>query len=846
MTAAEHPLLARLPAIGGTLDTTEVFDRFLDYASERGVELYPAQEEALLEVCADKNVILATPTGSGKSLVAEAMHFLAMARDRRSVYTSPIKALVNEKFFALCRLFHPDNVGLLTGDATVNRDAPILCCTAEVLANWSLAEGAAVDVDFAILDEFHYYADRDRGVAWQVPLLTMPKTTFLLMSATLGDPAFFAERLSDLNGRETAIVTSDVRPVPLDYTYAEVPLQETILGLLEQGRAPIYVVSFTQRACHDEAQNLMSINVCSREEKHAIAAELEGHRFDTPYGRALARFVRHGIGVHHGGMLPKHRRLVERLAQRGLLKVVSGTDTLGVGVNIPIRTVVLTQLCKFDGENTRILGAREFHQLCGRAGRKGFDDQGSVVAQAPEHVIENLRLEAKAGKGKKVVKRKAPTRGYAHYTRATFEALQAARPEPLESRFAVSHAMLLAVLGRAEGGCQAMKALVRTCHERPAMKRQLGRTALQMLRSLVEAEVVGFVDDPCVPWRRRLQVNVDLQQDFSLHHALSLYLVEALAVLDRESPDYPLDVLSFVEAILEDPKPILGKQLDRVKDEAIAKWKAEGVEYEERMARLDSLDYPKPNQELIYGTFDAFRGVHPWVGRDTVRPKGVARELFERCFDFHGFILDHGLERHEGLLLRYLTDVTKALVQNVPERAMTRDLDELVAFFESVVRGVDASLLEEWERLRDPDRVLALAPSVVEVPRERPLVADRRGFTVLVRNAAFGLVKALAAGDFEGFAGRLERVSGDVEWSVAAVAEAFRPYGEEHAALSVDPRARGTSMVTIDESASDRWRVVQRLCDPDEHDDWFLELSVDLVRSNEAGRPVLTLVRLGP
>lgn len=846
MTDSEHPLLARLPPIGQTLDTTAVFDRFLDYAVERGVELYPAQEEALLEICGDKNVILATPTGSGKSLVAEAMHFLAMARDRRSVYTSPIKALVNEKFFALCKLFHPDNVGLLTGDATVNRDAPILCCTAEVLANWSLAEGEALDVDYAILDEFHYYADRDRGVAWQIPLLTMPRTTFLLMSATLGDPSLFAERLTKLNGRGTAIVSSDVRPVPLDFSYSEIPLQETILGLLEHGKAPIYVVSFTQRACHDEAQNLMSINVCSREEKLAIAAELDGHRFDTPYGRVLARFVKHGIGVHHGGMLPKHRRLVERLAQKGLLKVVSGTDTLGVGVNIPIRTVVLTQLCKFDGENTRLLGAREFHQLCGRAGRKGFDDQGSVVAQAPEHVIENLRLEAKAGKGKKVVKRKAPTKGYVHYTGATFEALQVAKPEPLESRFSVSHAMLLAVLGRREGGCQAMKRLVRECHERPAIRRQLGRTAMQMLRSLVEADVIELVPDPDHPERRRLEVNVDLQSDFSLHHALSLYLVEALEVLDREAESYPLDVLSFVEAILEDPKPILGKQLDRVKEEAIARWKAEGVEYEERMARLESLDYPRPNQDLIYGTFDAFRGLHPWVGRDTVRPKGVARELYERCFDFHGFVIEHGLDRHEGLVLRYLSDVTKALVQNVPERALTPGLAELIEFFESLVRGVDASLLEEWERLRDPSRALAPLPVVVEVPRERPLVSDRRGFTVLVRNAVFGLVKALAVGDYASIVRRLDPAPSDVTWSEASLAEAFRFYADDHTALSVDPRARGTEMITIDERGAESWSVVQRLCDPDGHDDWFLELKVDLVRSNEAGRPVLSLLRLGP
>ena len=846
MENTDHPLLSRLPPIGQTLDTNGVFDRFLDYATARGVELYAAQEEALLEICADKNVILGTPTGSGKSLVAEAMHFLAMARGQRSVYTSPIKALVNEKFFALCNLFHPDNVGLLTGDATVNRDAPILCCTAEVLANWSLTEGKKTDVSFAILDEFHYYSDRDRGVAWQVPLLTLPNTTFLLMSATLGDPNVFAEKLTELNGKPTAMVLSDVRPVPLDYTYAEVPLQESILGLVEDGKAPVYVVSFTQRSCHDQAQNLMSLNVCTKEEKLAIAAELVGHRFDTPYGRVLHRFVKHGIGVHHGGMLPKHRRLVERLAQKGMLKVISGTDTLGVGVNIPIRTVLLTQLCKFDGEKTRILGAREFHQLCGRAGRKGFDDRGSVVAQAPEHAIENLRLEAKVTKGKKVVKRKPPTKGYVHYARETFEQLMVSRPEPLESRFQVTHAMLLAVLGRESGGCEAMKALVRTSHDRAAVKRLHGRTAMQLLRSLVESEVVTFAADPEHPRRRRLRINVELQREFSLHHALSLYLVDALQVLSPEAETYPLDVLAFVESILEDPRPILLKQLDRVKGELIAKWKSEGVEYEERMARLDGIQHPKPNAELIYGTFDAFRSQHPWVGNQNVRPKGVAREIFERCLDFHGFVLDHQLERGEGLVLRYLTDVYEALVKNVPESARTPELDELIEFFGSLVRGVDSSLLDEWEKLRDPNYLARPQGAEDELPKERPLVADRRAFTVLVRNAVFGLVRALSLGDVLGAAARVDAPTGELPWSPEAIAEKMRPYFAEHQALLIDPRARGARMVEIDESSAVSWGVRQRLCDPEEHDDWFIEARIDLARSNDEGRPVVTLLSIGP
>ncbi|MSP25845.1 MAG: DUF3516 domain-containing protein [Myxococcales bacterium] len=845
------PLLRRLPPLGEILtDGGELLSRFIDYTGELGIELYPAQEEALLELFGGKNVILATPTGSGKSLVATAMHFLAMAANQRSVYTSPIKALVNEKFFALCETFHPDNVGLLTGDATVNRDAPIICCTAEILANWALAEGDTAKVAHAVLDEFHYYSDRERGVAWQVPLLALRQTTFLLMSATLGDTAFFERAITKLNRKPTVTVRSSLRPVPLDYEYAELPLHETIATLLEQEKAPVYVVSFTQRACHEQAQNLTSVHVANKEKKRAISEALIGHRFDTPYGKILQRFLRHGVGVHHGGMLPKYRRLVERLAQAGLLDVISGTDTLGVGVNIPIRTVLLTQLCKYDGAATRVLNVREFHQLCGRAGRKGFDDQGSVVAQAPEHAIENLRLERKASaspdKKKKIVRQKPPERGYAHYTRETFDRLIGGVPEPLSSRFSVSHAMLLEVLGRDVGGCAAMKALVRECHETPAQKRRIGRDAMGMLRSLVIAEIVELAPDEAAPSRRRLRVNVDLQEDFSLHHALSLYLYEAVHVLEPELETYPLDVLAMVEAILEDPRPLLEKQLDRIKRDAIAQWKADGVEYDERMQRLEKLEWPKPNSAFIYGTFDGFAAKHPWARGGNVHPKGVARELFETCQDFNGYIVEYGLERHEGLLLRYLSDVYKALTRSVPERVVTPELEFLIHTFEALVRGVDASLVEEWERMRDPQFVPVAQVELAREPeRDRGIAADERSFTVLIRNAMFGVVRALACRDYGGAAQRIEAREGEPEWTSERLAATLTAYYEEHEALLCDVRARGTRMLDIDKSSDSVWVVRQTLCDPEGHDDWYLRASIDLERASRDARPVLVVDYLG-
>ena len=460
-----------LPAKGASDD--DVLAGFLAYTESLGLTLYPAQEEAILQVTTGANVILNTPTGSGKSFVFSCAAFTAMAAGKRAFYTCPIKALANEKFFALAREFGADNVGLMTGDASVNRDAPIICATAEILANMALREGADANVDHVTMDEFHYYADKDRGVAWQVPLLVLTRATFLLMSATLGDTEPFERRLTELTGKQTVTVRSNDRPVPLEYTYKEIPLHETISDLLKHDKAPIYLVNFSQRSAAEEAQNLMSVDVCTKEEKRAITEAVVGARWNSPYGKELSKFVRHGIGLHHAGLLPKYRLLVEKLAQKGLLKVVCGTDTLGVGVNVPIRTVLFTKLCRFDGEGTRILSARDFHQISGRAGRKGFDVRGYVVAQAPEHVIENMRLEQKAAgdpkKLRKLVRRKPPDRGYVPWNKETFDKLTVALPESLKSRFTVSHSMLLAVLER-DGKCLSVGRLIDKSHEREAEK----------------------------------------------------------------------------------------------------------------------------------------------------------------------------------------------------------------------------------------------------------------------------------------------------------------------------------------------------------------------------------------
>ncbi|MBN1608315.1 MAG: DUF3516 domain-containing protein [Polyangiaceae bacterium] len=832
-----------LPPRPEDVGSGEVLDRFLEYVGLCGIALYPAQEEAILECIEGNNVILNTPTGSGKSLVATALHFSGFARGERSFYTAPVKALVNEKFFALCRDFGPKNVGLMTGDATVNRDAPIVCCTAEILANIGLREGSAFPLEHVVIDEFHYYADRDRGTAWQLPLLTLPQARFLLMSATFGDASAFQQKLTRLNGRSTAVVRSTERPVPLDYQYRETPLHETLLALIEEQRAPIYLVQFTQRACAEEAQNLMSTDYCTKAEKKAIAEALRGVRFDSPYGKSIQRFVRHGIGLHHAGLLPKYRLLVEKLAQRGHLKIVVGTDTLGVGVNIPIRTVVFSKLCKFDGAKVGLLRARDFHQIAGRAGRKGFDDRGSVVAQAPEHVIENLRLERKAAaepsKKRKIVRKKPPDFGYVHWDRGVFERLMTSPPEPLASQFRVSHGMLVNVLQRGRGGCRAMARLIRDCHEPVRRKRALGREAAEVFLSLVAAGVLEVAPSGNVVFR------ADLQYDFSLHQALSLYLIETLELLDRNAESYSLDLLTLVESVLENPDIILRRQLDKLKTEKLAELKAAGVEYEQRMEELEKLEVPRPNADFIYNTFNEFARRHPWVKSDNIRPKSVAREMFEGFYTFADYVKDYGLERSEGLLLRYLSDVYRTLTQTVPSSARSVEVDDIMTYFGAMVCAVDSSLLDEWEKLTQvsPEAArVAVADSVLTTADLVDITKDRRGFEVLLRNTLFSVLRALSRGDFET---ALELFApGDEPWTGARLGVALKPFFAEHGTIRLDPAARSPARTRVVVEQESYWTIEQTISDWEDHNDWILVCRVDIEGSRTEGKPIIVLERI--
>ena len=846
MAATLYDLISRDEKPGNDV----LLGRFLEYAEGRRLQLYPAQESAILELFDEKNVILNTPTGSGKSLVATALHFQAIAKGRRSIYTCPIKALVNEKFMALCREFGPDNIGLSTGDASVNRDAPILCCTAEILANIALREGAAANVQEVIMDEFHYYADRDRGVAWQVPLLTLPQARFLLMSATLGDTTFFEEELTRLTGRPTVAVTSTDRPVPLEHAYSELPLAKTLESLVADGKAPVYVVHFTQLEAAQSAQDFTSLNVCTRDEKAVIANTLEGFKFTSPYGPEIKKWLRHGIGLHHAGLLPKYRVLIEQLAQKGLLKVICGTDTLGVGINVPIRTVLFTRLCKFDGQKTGILSARDFHQIGGRAGRKGFDDKGWVVAQAPEHVIENLKLAEKSARdGKKTVKRQPPEKNFVNWDKNTFLRLISAPPERLTSRFRVTHGMLLNVLSRKGDGCAAMQKLIRDCHETPKAKKAHTQRAWQLFRSLLDRKIVEFI--PKTEDGVYLRVNVELQDDFSMDQVLSLYLLETIPLMDPQAPEYALVLLTLVESILEDPDIILRKQLDKVKDQKMAEMKMEGIEYEQRMEELEKLEHPKPNREFVYSTFNDFAARHPWVGEENIHPKSIVREMFEEFRSFADYIKLYELQRAEGVLLRHLNSVFKVLAQTVPDTAKNDQVREMELYLGTMIRQVDSSLLDEWEKMRDPnyrpgETKEVRPPGAEEAAAD--ITRDTKGFTAAIRNRIFTFLRGLVIGDFEQAIVNLSspQDADGQPWTAARLQQALDAYHTDHERMCLEPNARNARHTYVLPAEDKKaWRVQQMLVDPEEHNDWVAEFEVDLGESRKLGEPTLRLRRIG-
>lgn len=827
----------------------EALELFLGWVESRGIELWPHQEEALLDLAAGDHLILGTPTGSGKSMVALGLAFMSVCTDRHSYYTAPIKALVSEKFFDFVELFGKENVGMITGDASINAEAPIICCTAEILANQALREGEGCDVGCVAMDEFHFYADPDRGWAWQVPLLTLPHAQFLLMSATLGDTAGIERTLADHTDRAVDVLADAPRPVPLSYEFVDTALEGTVELALRAGEAPLYIVHFSQDAALKSAQALASYGVSTKEQREAVKDAIKGTRFTTTFGKTLQRLLGCGVGVHHAGMLPRYRLLVEKLAQQGLLPVICGTDTLGVGINVPIHTVVLTALSKFDGRRMRHLNAREFHQIVGRAGRSGFDTEGRVIAEATEYDIENARALAKAGgdpKKARKIKTKKPPEGYVGWNKQTFERLEAAVPEPLRPRMKVSHSMVLAEVEQGGDAMARVHKLVDDSSQPDGEKLALHQRADEIMATLMDAGVVTREEVAGEDGASQVvySTTVDLPDDFALDQPLSPFLLAALELLDPESDTYALDVISMAEATLEDPGQILRAQQRAARDRAMGEMKAEGIDYDERLERLQEVTWPKPLEELLDAAFAEYCAKVPWASDFALSPKSVLRDMVETASDFKEYVGRYNISRSEGTLLRYLSEAYRALDRTVPADKRDERLEDIVRWLGFVARSVDSSLVDEWSAAGSAEGVDVAPPEATD-----EVVHDRRALTLLVRNALFARVRLAAFGATDELGG----LDGEWGWRKPVWDQALARFYEEHDEIVLDGDARSSAYYSIDESDERRaredgghvWHVHQVFRDSDDDRDFGIWADVDLGATQEEGAVVFSNYRVG-
>ena len=828
------------------LTDDDIYERFFQWVESRGITPWPHQEEAILSLVSGNHVILATPTGSGKSMVALAMHYIALCTGRRSYYTAPIKALVSEKFFDLVKVLGRDRVGMITGDTHINTDAPVICCTAEILANQALREGRHADIGCVAMDEFHYYGDPDRGWAWQVPLLTLPDTQFLLMSATLGDVSQIADDLERKTGSDVDIVSDAPRPVPLSYRYVDTPLPTTVESLLENQDTPVYLVHFSQDAALETAQALSSSGVSDRRQRDRVKEAMAGTRFTTAFGKILQRLLRTGVGIHHAGMLPRYRRLVEQLAQEGLLPVICGTDTLGVGINVPIHTVLLTGLTKFDGARMRRLRAREFHQIAGRAGRMGFDTQGLVVAEAPEYEIENAKAVAKAGndpKKLKRIKKKKPQEGFVTWGEGTFDKLIHASPETLTPHLKITHAMVLNEVAQGGDARARVEDLIEDSRQTPQQKENLQERADEIFQTLTDTEVIETERNP--DGGLDYYTTVDLPEDFALDQPLSPFLLAALELLDPDDPSYDMDLISMVEATLEDPRQILKAQQRQARDVAIQEMKEEGLEYEDRMERLQEVTYPMPMGDMLAEAFDRYRRDVPWANDYEIHPKSVLRDMVETASDFNGYISRYGISRSEGTLLRYLSDAYRALDRTVPEEYLDERLEDIVSWLGLIVRSVDSSLVDEWEAAGRTDSDQGSGLDAAPPSQDDQVVGDRRGLTVLVRNAMFQRVELVANDRPE----RLAELDSDWGHGLRAWQDTLDDLYDAHDEIRTDAQARSTDYFSIDQQGESRnhtWKVRQIFDDVEGDHDWGIAGIVDLDATQESGQVVFGGYRVGP
>ncbi len=427
----------------------------------RDLEPYPVQEKAIEKIVAGESVLVTVPTGTGKTLMAKAGIWKALARGETAIYTTPLRALTEEKYRELCDDFGADKVGFATGDYKVNPDAPVQVIVAEILWNKIYGDRVHAPADVVIMDEGHYFNDPERGHVWEQSIIGLDaRSQLVILSATVGDAEQFCNWVYSCRRVELALVQSNERKIPLYHQYRESYLIEVARDLFQKGECPTIIFTFGRELCFERARLLKS---CSRfttdEERARIAEVAEATLLDRGISKELKPLLLHGIGIHHAGILPKYKQMVERLTLERLIKFVVSTETISAGINLPAKRVIFPEMRKYIQGKARLLNSAEYHQMAGRAGRPQFDTDGVAIALAPEAVVQTIRKEMKdAQKGRFTVdenkvrrtaysraKAEAQKDGDVTWDEEAFNRVVAGKPAPLRSQTKITAEQILAI-----------------------------------------------------------------------------------------------------------------------------------------------------------------------------------------------------------------------------------------------------------------------------------------------------------------------------------------------------------------------------------------------------------------
>ncbi len=691
----------------------------------RGLEPYPVQEQAISAIFAGKNVLVTVPTGTGKTLMAKAALFRAFHRNERAVYTTPLRALTEEKYRELCADFGEGNVGFATGDYKVNREAPIQVEVAEILWNRIVADKHVAPAEIVVMDEGHYFNDPERGYVWEQSMIGLdPRTQLIVLSATVGHPEKFVQWAEITRRVPMALVDSRERKVPLVHEFREEMLIDTVKGLAHAGDVPAIVFVFGREQCFEVARLVKSCRRFTTDEERAQVEKLCDEAL-LPAGEAkeLRPLLAHGIGIHHAGILPRYKQLVEQLALERLIKFVISTETIAAGINLPARTVVFPSLRKFIKREPRIITAAEYHQMAGRAGRPQFDDRGLAIALAPEQVVSDLKKELKdaakrpaydEGKVKRSVYGRARADAQKHgdviWTPELHAELVKGEPAELRSKTKITAEQVIAIglpdletatLGGANAEIEARMAVVEASLP-PSMRLDIvtvidnlllgdrDRKELQKILAQLVANMraIGVIDE------HGHQVSGQMIRELQGMDGLLIYYI-----LFNHQLEY-LELRELVEYLID--HDIIQRQLDRKGEDEKREWMRAKlrelrvdnphITWDDVEAQWDK-EHPRvPTKiELLHQEFSS-KVPHPEL-HGGKKPKSTWAQLEDSGLGFLEFVEKHGLEHEEGNLFSYLVRVMN-FANKMGGASQLSELNDMAERVREVLARIDLRMVE--------------------------------------------------------------------------------------------------------------------------------------------------------